>query len=109
MSQFYSNPAREDDKYALPDCEVFQLTAREVAEMDEDLVREYMKNYSFRLAGFNRERREAMFDAMIEEQGIQGGWFYWYCFPGCLPDSSPFGPYKTRQEAIDAAREDCAD
>jgi hypothetical protein len=57
MSQFYSNPVREDDEYALPDCEVFQLTAREVAEMDEDLVREYMKNYSFRLAGFNRHDR----------------------------------------------------
>jgi hypothetical protein len=109
MSQFYSNPAREDDKYALPDCEVFQLTAREVAEMDEDNIFEFMRRRESRLASMNSRDREAMFDAMIDELGIESGWFYWYCFPGCLPESSPFGPYKTRQEAIDAAREDCAD
>lgn len=109
MGQFYTNPDRESDPYALPDVEVFELTAREVAEMEEDLIFDYMKRHEFRLAAMNSRYRDAMFDAMIEEQGITGGWFYWFCFPGCLPDSRPFGPYKTRQEAIDAAREDCAD
>ncbi len=32
-------------------------------------------------------------------------WWFWFCFPGCLPDSSVFGPYTTREEAIDAARD----
>jgi hypothetical protein len=98
-----------DDEHALPDYEVFQLTAREVAEMDEDNIFEFTRRREFRLASMNGRDREAMFDAMIDELGIEGGWFYSYCFPGCLPDSSPFGPYKTRQEAIDAAREDCAE
>lgn len=27
------------------------------------------------------------------------GWFYWFSFPGCLPDSGPIGPFKTVNEA----------
>jgi hypothetical protein len=33
------------------------------------------------------------------------GWYYWFCFPGCLPDSDPFGPYDTQAAAIAAMRE----
>ena len=109
MSQAYSTPERESDPHALPDIEVFQLTAREVAEQDEDLIYEYMKRHEFRLASMNSRARDAMFDAMIDEEGIEGGWFYWYCFPGCLPDSQPMGPYNTRDEALKAARDECAD
>jgi hypothetical protein len=104
MGQHYSNPERESDDYALPDIEVFQLTAREVAEQDEDLVYEYMKRHEFRLASMNSKTREAMFDAMIEEEGIQGGWFWWLCFPGCLPDGSPMGPFATYDEALKDAQ-----
>jgi hypothetical protein len=105
MTQHYSNPAREDDDFALPDIEVFQLTAREVAEMDEDMVFEYMKRHEFRLASMNGRDRERMFDAMIEEEGIQGGWFWWSCFPGCLPDSSPMGPFASHAEALKDAQQ----
>lgn len=37
--QHYSNPQRERDPYALPDLEIFELTAAEVASMDEDTRR----------------------------------------------------------------------
>ncbi len=47
-----------------------------------------------------------MFNAMIEENGIEGGWFYWFCFPGCLPDSEAIGPFKTHKEARKAAQDD---
>jgi hypothetical protein len=107
--QVYSNPEREQDTYALPDVEVFQLTAREAAELDEDAVYEFSRRYEFRLAGMNSRTREAMFDAMIEECGITGGWYYWYCFPGCMPESSPFGPYATADEARQAAQDDAAE
>lgn len=33
--------------------------------------------------------------------------YYWYCVPGCLPDSDAFGPYETEKEALDAARSFC--
>lgn len=95
----YSNPDRVNDPHALPDVEIFQLTAREVAERDEDTIYEFMKRREFRLASMNSKVRDAMFDAMIEENGISGGWFYWFCFPGCLPDSEPFGPFNSANEA----------
>lgn len=33
------------------------------------------------------------------------GWYWWACFPGCLPDGDPQGPFATEQEAIDNAQE----
>lgn len=106
MAQHYSDPQRGDDPYALPDVETFYLTAHEVAAADEDLVFEYMKRHEFRLAAMNRRVREAMLDAMVEAEGIKGGWFYWFCFPGCLPDGAPFGPYDTEIEAAQAAQDE---
>jgi hypothetical protein len=44
-----------------------------------------------------------------KESGATGGWFWWSCFPGCLPDSSAFGPFKTRAEALADARETYGD
>lgn len=108
MPQAYSNPERETDEHALPDLELFQLTAREVAEQDEDMVYEYMKRYEFRQASMNSKTREAMFDAMIEEEDIIGGWFYWYCFPGCMPDSLATGPFASYKEALADAQENGA-
>ena len=32
------------------------------------------------------------------------GWYWWACFPGCLPDGDAQGPYATEDEAIEAAR-----
>lgn len=107
--QDYSDKTRESDPHALPDIEVFELTACEVAERDEDLIWEYMKRHEFRLASMSGKVRERMFDQMVEEEGITGGWFWWACFPGCLPDSDPFGPFATRAEALADAREQCSD
>ena len=33
------------------------------------------------------------------------GFYWWVCFPGCMPENEPTGPFKTEQEAIDNARE----
>ncbi len=27
------------------------------------------------------------------------GWYWWACFPGCLPDSDPVGPFTSEAEA----------
>ena len=105
--QAYSDPSRENDPYALPDVEVFELTAAEVAERDEDLIYEYMQRPEFRLAAMNSRARERMLDAIVEEQGITGGWYWWTCLPGCLPDSEPIGPFDTEAEALADAQQDC--
>jgi hypothetical protein len=65
-----------------------------------------MKRPEFRLATMNSKTREAMFAAMIEEEGITGGWFHWCCFPGCLPGSEPVGPYESAKQAKQAAQDD---
>jgi hypothetical protein len=109
MSQHYSNPDRASDPYALPDLEIFQLTAEEVAERDEDLIYEYSKRREFRLAGMNSRDRQRMLDAIIAEEGITGGWFYWYCFPGCMPDSDPVGPFTSRADALADAQDYAAE
>jgi hypothetical protein len=103
--QAYSNPKRATDPYSLPDVEVFQLTAQEAAGQDEDLVYEFMKRPEFRLASMNSRTREAMLDAIVKKEGLTGGWFWWTCLPGCLPDSSAFGPFETRAAALANAQE----
>jgi hypothetical protein len=101
--QAYSNPEREQDPRALPDIEVFELTAREAAEQDEELIYEYLKR--FPLATMNRRDREKMLDAMVEEQQITGGWFWCSCSPGCLPDGPAIGPFKSAEEALKDAQD----
>jgi hypothetical protein len=75
MAQFYSNPARESEPYALPDCEVFYAEAGEWREEETN------------------ERNVA-------------GFYFWYCFPGCMPEGEPWGPYETEAEAIKACRDE---
>lgn len=98
--QAYSNPARTSDPHALPDIEVFQLTATEAAAQNEDLVYLYGKRPEFRLCHLNGKVQESMLDAIVSEEGIKGGWFWWSCFPGCLPDSCAIGPFDSKAEAL---------
>ena len=102
--QAYSNPDRESDPYALPDIEVFQLTAEEAVEQDEELMWEAGKQ--FPLMHMNSRDREKAIDWAVEESGATGGWFWWSCFPGCLPDGPAMGPFSTKQEALADAMQD---
>ena len=41
-----------------------------------------------------------------DEPVMESGWYWWACFPGCLPDSDPSGPFETELEAMmDALKE----
>ena len=33
------------------------------------------------------------------------GNYFWFTLPGCIPDSEPFGPYSTSDQAYEAAIE----
>ena len=105
MSQAYSDPTREDDPRTLPNIETFELTALEVAEMEEDLIWEYMRRHEYRLASMNGKVREAMLDAIVDEEQITGGWYWRAGFPGCLPDGDPIGPFRTEAEALEDAQD----
>ena len=76
---YYSDPARETDPYALPDCEVFHVTKLECA--------------------YNR----ANLDHGDEYTIVDPGWYWWPCFPGYLPDGDAFGPFESEKKAV----EDC--
>jgi hypothetical protein len=81
MTQIYSSPEREKDPHALPDMEVFALSPLEA-------------NYNL-----------ANLDHADEYTLIVPGWYWWACFPGCLPDSEATGPFETEAEAIADATE----
>lgn len=72
--QIYSNPKRASDPHALPDIEVYCITASDVAN-------------------FQPENEGA-------DPPPEPGWYWWACFPGCLPDGEPIGPFATEAEAI---------
>lgn len=78
--QAYSDPSREHEPWALPDVEVFEVWT------DPDGT------------------RHNDFEAEDADGPCEDGWYYWYCFPGCLPDSEPFGPFETEDEALADAR-----
>lgn len=107
MAQHYSDETRASDPHALPDVETFYATALEVAASSayEEERFEYMRRREFRLASMNTRDRERMLEAMVEELGITGGWYWQACFPGCLPDGDPIGPFATEAEALADARE----
>ncbi len=33
------------------------------------------------------------------------GFYWWSCFPGCLPDGEPSGPFETEEEALADAQD----
>ena len=36
----------------------------------------------------------------FDGEPLGAGWYWWACFPGCLPDGDPTGPFATEEEAI---------
>lgn len=74
--QTYSDPARESNQTALPDVEVWYHDA-------------------------------ASTDCLIDPDGdpLPSGWYWWTCFPGCLPDGLPNGPFETEADAIADAQD----
>ena len=40
-----------------------------------------------------------------DEEDISEGWYWWACFPECLPDSEAFGPFGTYNAALKDARD----
>lgn len=36
----------------------------------------------------------------IDGESMERGWYWWPCFPGCLPDGEPNGPFATQAAAL---------
>lgn len=50
---------------------------------------------------------ETFYSGVGDEQLIVHGigWFWWPCFPGCMPDGEPNGPFPSEQGAIEDAQD----
>ena len=74
----YFDEERENVYHALPDLEVFYA--------DENLCTDWNE---------------------YAEEGTEytPGFYWWPCYPGCLPDGEPSGPFETEEEALENARD----
>lgn len=84
MIQVYSDPEYESDSNALPNFEVWYVSQSEAP--------------TFAVTWCDLDDKFNPADYV--------GWYYWACFPGCLPDSDPVGPFETEDAAIADLRED---
>jgi len=104
MAQAYSDPNRESDPYALPDVETFRGYRHECANCgtEQPLFPDY-----YGVIYTERARcHECHNQGSLKCIDTKAAWYYWYCFPGCLPDSDPIGPFETESEALAAAQDD---
>jgi len=76
----YSDPSREHDKWSLPVLEIFYAGEGELEACND-----------------------------CETCKHAAGFFWWSCFPGCMPDSDPHGPFDTEDEALKDARDVCGE
>ena len=87
--QAYSDPKRASNPHALPDVEVFYHNGR-------------WASGEWCAPGIWSED-----DSTDSEDAAPPGWYWWSCFPGCLPDSDPVGPFATEAEALADAQSGC--
>jgi hypothetical protein len=51
---------------------------------------------------------EVWYETETMDLGFQSGegWYWQACFPGCLPDGDPVGPFETETDALADAQKD---
>ena len=103
MTQAYSNPSRASDPYALPDVELFYVSASEFITATKD-------SWAYDAVCNDHDLEEGSVPSQ-KEKNISSenlsGFYYWFCFPGCLPESEyPFGPFTSEQDALTDAQSD---
>lgn len=107
--QAYSDPKRESDPHSLPDVEVFQVRANRKLRKDFDYTCEcgYSVCLSCERAYYPMEMEsdDPPTSECCSAFLLTPGYYYWYCFPGCLPDSDPVGPFGSYEEALEDAQE----
>lgn len=105
--QAYSDPKRAADPHTLPNLEIW-----------EDEVRE-CEHCGYILPGQDVEATAEEPCPGCQESGgwvvpaewpiTRESWWYQFCFPGCLPDGDPVGPFATQEAALADAQADAMD
>ena len=104
MGYIYSNQQRETEEHALPNVEVFQarpivIECSQCGNTTAPWDGQYDK-HSLECPICGVEASAGRF-----ARASTGNWWWWACFPGCMPDGEPFGPFETEAEAIANAQE----
>ena len=100
MSQAYSDPKRESETYSLPDIEVWQdRIAIVVCQCGEyEVPQDHASDGDIYCPSCDK-----LADGVRTTD--RNGWFYWFCFPGCMPDGGLNGPFTSEAEALEDARD----
>jgi hypothetical protein len=90
--------------------EVFEMSASEVAELDERAIADYEEMNEFRFSALNSTARAAMLDALAKDYEITGGWYWQECdkygqSTRDMPGSILHGPFATLALAFTDADE----
>lgn len=100
MGQAYSDPKRASMPHALPDVEVWcdrvSVVSCRCGDYDVPLDSAHATGEVY--CPSCERPAESVEDTDRE------AWWWWSCFPGCMPDSDPFGPFETEQEALEDAQ-----
>jgi hypothetical protein len=94
--QAYSDPKRASDPHALPDVEVFEVKASASASCPL-------------CADDEQSSYTGSENTVAEHKANHVGFYWWACFPGCLPDGDPMGPFATQAEALADAQQNAGD
>ncbi len=95
--QTYSDPSREHEPHALPDVEVFRGYEHECRDCGTSVP--LFPDYYGNLYPDQAECPECGHKG-VHCNDTKVKWYWWSCFPGCLPDGEPNGPFATEAEAI---------
>lgn len=63
---------------------------------------------SFEVFQIKAEQTDAMTGELDGDGAWEPGFYWWPCFPGCLPDGDERGPFATESEAIEDAQKEAA-
>lgn len=103
MSQHYRQPNRAEDPYSLPDVETFRARYGDCPFCTSTVIEDGTGQFHCNECQDGRRAQG------VTPADILTGWFFWSCFPGCLPDSDPSGPYTTEAQATQAAQNAASD
>jgi hypothetical protein len=80
-------------------CEVFQwdrFDCEDAGMIEQDSTSDTgWVSFDFVMGGTMREDTDP---------SLWEGWYWQACFPGCLPDGDPMGPYASEAECMEAAQ-----
>lgn len=109
MAYHYSNPNRSTNPHALPDVEVFSAIYSYCPSCNS-LVLSDMSRLEYKGAWATSpficdSAKDCRGPFEPDAATVKTGWFWQSCYPGCLPDGDPNGPFDTDAEALADAQE----